>query len=46
MKTIKKSTIVCTVMCLLLLPAISASALGIQHVSKSSGCTTPLRQDF
>lgn len=46
MKTIKKSTIVCSVMCLLLLPAISASALGLQHVSKSSGLYNTIKAGF
>lgn len=46
MKTIKKTTIVCTVMCLLLLLAISASALGLQQVTESSGLYNTIQAGF
>lgn len=46
MKTIKKTTIVSIVMCLLLLLAISASALGIQHVTMSNGLYNTIQAGF
>lgn len=46
MKTLKKTTIICTITCLLLLLAISASALGLQHVSISGGLYNTIQAGF